>query len=77
VDSQNQLQPGLAVFPFERTGERVAGNAVLVDVRNLEEAFGDIIERTQNNHIVLFEVPVRHSDVRVSSRLGLALAARR
>jgi hypothetical protein len=70
VDPKDQLKFGLAVDPFERASDRVAGDAVLIDVQDLEEVFWNVIEGAQDNHVVFFEVPVHHSDLRVSRRSG-------
>jgi hypothetical protein len=68
VDPKDQLKFGLTVDPFERTGDRVAGDAILIDIQDLEEVFLNVIEGAQDNHVVFFEVPVRHSDLRVKRR---------
>jgi hypothetical protein len=68
VDPKDQLKFGFAVDPFERAGDRVAGDAVLIDVQDLEEVFWNVIEGAQGNHVVFFEVPVHHSDLRVKRR---------
>jgi hypothetical protein len=70
VDPQDQLKTGFAIDPFEGTCERVAGDAVVKDFPHLEKVLGDVIEGTQDNHVIFFEVPVCHSDLRVSRRSG-------
>jgi hypothetical protein len=70
VDPKDQLKFGLTVDPFERAGDRVAGDAILIDVQDLEEVFWNVIEGAQDNNVVFFEVPVHHSDLRVSRRSG-------
>jgi hypothetical protein len=65
VDPKDQLKFGLTVDPFERAGDRVAGDAVLIDIQDLEQVFWNVIEGAQDNHVVFFEVPVHHSDLRV------------
>jgi hypothetical protein len=68
VNPKDQLKFRLAVDPFQRASDRVAGDAVLIDVQDLEEVFWNVIEGAQDNHVVFFEVPVRHSDLRVKRR---------
>jgi hypothetical protein len=68
VDPKDQLKFGLAVDPFEWASDRVAGDAVLIDVQDLEEVFWNVIEGLQDNNVVFFEVPVHHSDLRVKRR---------
>jgi hypothetical protein len=70
VDPKDQLKFRLTVDPFERASDCVAGDAVLIDVQDLEEVFWNVIEGAQDNHVVFFEVPVHHSDLRVSRRSG-------
>jgi hypothetical protein len=70
VDPKDQLKFGLTVDPFERAGDRVAGDAVLIDIQDLEEVFWNVIKGAQDNHVVFFEVPVHHSDLRVRRRSG-------
>jgi hypothetical protein len=68
VDPKDQLKFGLAVDPFERASDRVAGDAVLIDVQDLEQVLWNVIKGAQDNNVVFFEVPVRHSDLRVKRR---------
>jgi hypothetical protein len=68
VDPKDQLKFGFAVDPFERASDRVAGDAVLIDVQDPEKVFWNVIEGTQDNNVVFFEVPVHHSDLRVKRR---------
>jgi hypothetical protein len=68
VDPKDQLKFRLAVDPFERAGDCVAGDAVLIDVQDLEQVLWNVIEGAQDNNVVFFEVPVYHSDLRVSRR---------
>jgi hypothetical protein len=68
VDPKDQLKFGFAVDPFEWASDRVAGDAVLIDFQDLEKVLGDVIEGPQDNHVVFFEVPVHHSDLRVKRR---------
>jgi hypothetical protein len=68
VDPKDQLKFGFAVDPFERAGERVAGDAVLIDFQDLEQVFWNVIEGPQDNNVVFFEVPVHHSALRVKRR---------
>ena len=70
VDPHDQLKTGFAVDPRKGTRQRVAGDAVLIDVQDLEKVLGNVIEGAKDNHVVFFEVPVRHSDLRVSRRSG-------
>jgi hypothetical protein len=70
VDPKDQLKFGLAIDPFERAGDRVAGDAVLIDVQDLEQVLWNVIKGAQDNNVVFFEVPVSHSDLRVSRRSG-------
>jgi hypothetical protein len=68
VDPKDQLKFGLAVDPFERASDCVAGDAVLIDIQDLEQVFWNVIEGAQDNNVVFFEVPVHHSDLRVRRR---------
>jgi hypothetical protein len=68
VDPKDQLKFGLAVDPFQRAGDRVAGDAILIDIQDLEKVFWNVIKGTQDNNVVFFEVPVRHSALRVKRR---------
>jgi hypothetical protein len=68
VDPKDQLKFGFAVDPFERASDRVASDAVLIDVQDPEKVFWNVIEGTQDNNVVFFEVPVSHSALRVSRR---------
>jgi hypothetical protein len=68
VDPKDQLKFGLAVDPFERASDRVASDAVLIDIQDFEEVFWNVIKGPQDNNVVFFEVPVRHSDLRVKRR---------
>jgi hypothetical protein len=70
VDPQDQLKTGFAIDTLEGTRERVAGDAVVIDFPDLEKVLRNVIEGTQDNHVVFFEVPVRHSGLRVSRRSG-------
>jgi hypothetical protein len=70
VDPQDQLKTGLAVYTRKGTCECVAGDAVVKDFPHLEKVFWNVIEGTQDNNVFFFEVPVCHSDLRVSRRSG-------
>jgi hypothetical protein len=68
VDAKDQLKFGLAVDSFERASDRVASDAVLIDIQDFEEVFWNVIKGPQDNNVVFFEVPVCHSDLRVKRR---------
>jgi hypothetical protein len=70
MDPQDQLKTGLAIDTLEGASERVAGDAVVKDFPHLEKVLRDVIKSPQDNDVVFFEVPVRHSDLRVSRRSG-------
>jgi hypothetical protein len=68
VDPKDQLKFRLTVDPFERASDRVAGDAVLIDIQDFEKVLWNVIEGPQDNNVVFFEVPVCHSDLRVKRR---------
>jgi hypothetical protein len=68
VDPKNQLKFGFAVDPFERASDRVASDAVLIDIQDFEKVLWNVIKGAQDNNVVFFEVPVHHSDLRVKRR---------
>jgi hypothetical protein len=70
VDPQDQLKTGLAVDPFERSCDRVAGDAVVVDFPDLEKVLRNVVEAAQDNNVVFFEMPLGHEALLTNSRSG-------
>jgi hypothetical protein len=68
VDPKDQLKFGFTIDPFERSCDRVAGDAVLIDIQDLEQVFWNVIKGAQDNNVVFFEGPVSHSALRVKRR---------
>jgi hypothetical protein len=51
VDPKNQLQTGLAVDTLEGPRERIAGDAVLKDLPDLEQVLWNVIEGPQDYNV--------------------------
>ena len=56
ITGLDEIQRGLAVVPGEGAGQRHSGDVVFLDRVDAEQVFGDIIEGSDDDHRVGFEL---------------------